>query len=441
MPAPSSTPVKEKNKGRVSDIWHFRKAISIAGVFSAIGAFIIAHGVFILVAINWDEMSDGVKIFSTLGVSIILYAAGVFCFKYDKLQLNYIGYVFHAIVAVVMPFGMFVLIAISNTDVNSASPWVHALIAGITFFVNTASYFLLRKNVFILFSILCGSWLFFALTSWIGDASFMSNTDMLPYEILIFGITHLLLGVAFAHNDKRIFTILLYLFGVASCLISMVVVDSDTPLSSGFFIFATLFLALLQWLYYHLFQKISFLFFTILSATGVFFACIYLIIPDPDATSVSRQFVWALSFFLAGIVYMALGRVFAVHKTEKNQPLWRQHFSLSTTLYFLGSVALLGGGFALNDTQGKDGNFIWEVLYPVFVIGCIGLSVYLQSKVTLVASFIALVSYIILITTYFADDNSFSWPVALIVLGFLFIGIGYIPFYLKRKFFIIRKDS
>ncbi len=102
---------------------------------------------------------------------------------------------------------------------------------------------------------------------------------------------------------------------------------------------------------------------------------------------------------------------------------------LTPLLLFFGPIGFLGAGFA----QIFD-NILMEMLYPFLAFGAMVLSVaVLRSRLALTISTFAVISYIIYFTAeYFAD--SIGWPVALILLGFTIIGIGYFSINLNRKY-------
>lgn len=88
-------------------------------------------------------------------------------------------------------------------------------------------------------------------------------------------------------------------------------------------------------------------------------------------------------------------------------------------LYFFGIAGFLGAAFSR--VFESD---LWELLYFLIVLGGLFLSVYMKSRIILVVSTLFLVAHISYITSeYFAD--SLGWPISLIILGFVFIGIGY----------------
>ncbi|MCS7092677.1 MAG: DUF2157 domain-containing protein [Patescibacteria group bacterium] len=95
---------------------------------------------------------------------------------------------------------------------------------------------------------------------------------------------------------------------------------------------------------------------------------------------------------------------------------------------FLGSAGFLGAGFW------QVVNYVsWQFFYFLVVLGFLRLSVYMQSRSILVVSTIFLIIHISYITSeYFA--NSIGWPVSLVILGFIFIGLGYASLEINKKY-------
>ncbi|MEA2112919.1 MAG: hypothetical protein U9P50_03025 [Patescibacteria group bacterium] len=119
-----------------------------------------------------------------------------------------------------------------------------------------------------------------------------------------------------------------------------------------------------------------------------------------------------------GISYLLLSHVF------RNG--WNK--SLVRVLSFLGSAGFLGAAF----TRVFD-SFGWQLLFFLLVFGGIFLSIYMRSRVVLIVSTLFLLIHIVYITNeYFAD--SFGWPISLVILGFIFIGLGYASISIGRKY-------
>ena len=97
-------------------------------------------------------------------------------------------------------------------------------------------------------------------------------------------------------------------------------------------------------------------------------------------------------------------------------------------LNFLGSIAFFGAAFSrVFDSDA------WELLFFVLTILGIAFAIYKKSRSILVVSTTFLVFHFIYITNeYFAD--SIGWPISLVILGFVIIGLGYVSINLNKKF-------
>jgi hypothetical protein len=127
-------------------------------------------------------------------------------------------------------------------------------------------------------------------------------------------------------------------------------------------------------------------------------------------------------WLVAGLSYMLLGYAF-VH-TEKRR--------VSPWLYGLGVVAFLTAALCLGGWSPNQ-SMVWELLFPGVVFGIIFLSVYLKVKSFLVFGTMFLMIYILKITSeYFT--SGFGWALSLIFVGFALMGVGYLAFYLNKKY-------
>jgi hypothetical protein len=94
-------------------------------------------------------------------------------------------------------------------------------------------------------------------------------------------------------------------------------------------------------------------------------------------------------------------------------------------LYAAGSLMILGGGIAIGGVF--DFVFIAVLFFAFYA------SVFLKSKMMLMFSALFLTAHIIKLTSRFFTD-SIGWSLALILIGFLVIGVGYMTMYLNRRF-------
>ncbi|MBI4135037.1 MAG: hypothetical protein HY471_02950 [Candidatus Sungbacteria bacterium] len=105
---------------------------------------------------------------------------------------------------------------------------------------------------------------------------------------------------------------------------------------------------------------------------------------------------------------------------------WNRH--LIGILYFLGSAGFLGAAFSQ-----VFGSIPWQMFYFLIVLGGLFLSVYMKSRSILAMSTLFLIAHVSYITSeYFAD--SLGWPISLVVLGFVFIGLGYASVTINKRY-------
>ena len=156
-------------------------------------------------------------------------------------------------------------------------------------------------------------------------------------------------------------------------------------------------------------------FFTIANGTAFIYLLFGAMIDD---LLYRQQDLYAYLTMIIGVSYLLLGYAFRDGWNKK----------LIEVLYFLGIIGVLGAAFS----QVFDSAF-WESLYLFIVLGGLFLSVYMKSRIILVMSTLFLVAYISYITSeYFAD--SLGWPISLIILGFIFIGLGYASITINKKY-------
>jgi len=190
---------------------------------------------------------------------------------------------------------------------------------------------------------------------------------------------------------------------------------NTSGLQSLIFAILTVTYLLSFWLY----RKTLFIFFCIIAGTSLFFTFMdYLII---DHSSFDWEFT-AYRVLSIGLSYGILGYYFSTTRYR----------ALTGFLLGFGVLYFLGAALALGDWKPHQ-NVFWELIYPGLVFGILFLSVYLKSKSFLTFGSIYLVAYISKITVeYF--ENSLGWPLSLVLIGFLLIAIGYMHFYLKKKY-------
>lgn len=280
--------------------------VKLTEVLYYLGGIIIILGIVILLGQNWELLNSFTRILVTLGSGIAAYIVGILFLQRDYSQKLTIPFFFLS--AILLPVGLFVTFHEAGIPTDDAG--INTVISGILFATFLASYFLLKRNIFLLFSIIFGTWLFFAFTSFLVAGNPVFDWRFYAYRALVIGLMFLLLGHSFRNLPR------------------------ESALTGQLFGF------------------------------GIFI--------------------------------------------------------------FLGAALALGGW---EPTQSA----LWELLFPGIVFAVIFLSIPLKSKSFLIIGALYLMAYIIKITSeYFSQ--SFGWPLSLVVLGFLLIGIGYASFHLNRKY-------
>ena len=128
--------------------------------------------------------------------------------------------------------------------------------------------------------------------------------------------------------------------------------------------------------------------------------------------------LYAYLTMVIGACYLLLGHAF--------RGGWNKR--LMGVLYFFGSSGFLGAAFSR-----VFDSVPWQMIYFLIVICGLFLSAYTRSRAILVVSTLFLLAHVSYITgEYFAD--SMGWPISLVILGFVFIGLGYISININKKY-------
>ncbi|MDP2593051.1 MAG: DUF2157 domain-containing protein [bacterium] len=158
-------------------------------------------------------------------------------------------------------------------------------------------------------------------------------------------------------------------------------------------------------------------FFTVAHSTIFAYLLVLAIVEDSSNYRIVEDILAYLTMAM-GASYVLLGKSW--------KDTWNS--GLSGVLYLFGSGGFLAAAFSrIFDAAA------WEILYPFLLIGSLILSTKIKSKGILSSTMIFLVAYIIYITSeYFAD--SIGWPLSLVILGFIIIGLGYTSVAINKKF-------
>ncbi len=198
---------------------------------------------------------------------------------------------------------------------------------------------------------------------------------------------------------------------------SFVVVDEmglDVTAGVATFLFGALFVFHVLLALYH--KSVLHSFFSVAYGTSFLYALIEFILPG---YAYEHDAVYVYLTMLFGGSYLLLSR--ALRYT------W--NVALVGLLNFFGTLGFMGA----MANRAWEGSGFWEVFYFLFLFGGVYLSIYLKSRAVLVVSVLFLIAHIIYITSnYFAD--SLGWPISLVFLGMVILGLAYFSVNLNKKY-------
>ena len=162
-------------------------------------------------------------------------------------------------------------------------------------------------------------------------------------------------------------------------------------------------------------QKLPVLtFFSIANATVFVYFLVQAIL---DGTSYPDD-VYAYLTMAVGASYLLLAQSFRGGWNDK----------LVNMLQFFGSAGFSIAAF----TQVFDSG-LWQVVYFAVIAGGLYLSIIVRSRSILAVSTLSLIAHVSYITSeYFAD--SIGWPISLVILGLMFIGLGYASITINARY-------
>ncbi len=191
--------------------------------------------------------------------------------------------------------------------------------------------------------------------------------------------------------------------------------DSLWPYVFGFAIIIAFYLVLLK---KHKDPILTF--FAIANGTIFIYLLVGAIITGPYY---QHQDIYTYLTMIVGVCYLLFG--YSFHNS------WNK--SLVGVLYFFGSLEFFSAAFSrvFNSVP-------WQILFFLLVFAGFFLSVRMKSLNVLAFSTLFLVAHISYISgKYFAD--SLGWPIYLIIMGFIFIAVGYASINISKKY--IKKED
>jgi hypothetical protein len=204
----------DSGKGVRGDI-ALTKKLGVAEILYYIGGAVVFLGIMILLGQNWSTLGVAAKVMATLGSGIAAYFVGVL-FNRDA-RTEAAGSAFFLISALVTPIGLWVIFDEAGFNANSFG--MQTWISGILLAVFVSSYFVFKKNIFTLFSIIFATWMFFSFTGFlVAGAPHFNDWKFYMYRTLAVSTAYMLIGYSFSKNERVSLCWFLYGFGVLGFL-------------------------------------------------------------------------------------------------------------------------------------------------------------------------------------------------------------------------------
>jgi Predicted membrane protein (DUF2157). len=216
--------------------------------------------------------------------------------------------------------------------------------------------------------------------------------------------------------NKSIGAIFHFIGGVlipGGAMVALSEIMGYVSLWSATFVFGIILVFYLLLNYIH--KKAILTFFAIANGTAFTYLIVEAMI---DGSYYRHMDLYAYLTMIIGASYLLLAHVF---RNDWNKGLVK-------ILCFCGATGFLSAAFS----QVFNSTF-WQLLYFIIVLGGFALSVFMKSRVILIMNTIFLIIHISYISSeYFAD--SLGWPILLVMLGFIFITLGYVSVNISKKY-------
>ena len=164
-----------------------------------IGGGIVFIGIAILIGEHWVNLSNPVRILLTLGVGIGFFTAAVLA-RYSKETLR-LAQAFFFIAGLLLPLGLGVTFDAAGLSMGESG--VQTMAALILFAGFLTAYVIYEETVLLLFTIIFGTTLYYALTGLLEGATMRFDWRFECYRSLVIFISYLCLGYYYFLGRER----------------------------------------------------------------------------------------------------------------------------------------------------------------------------------------------------------------------------------------------
>src|SRR3989338_6236087 len=394
-------------------------SFSVTKLLYVLGAIIAIAGMFLFSYQIWNDIGSIGRISITLGLGLMLTAIGsVLSRNKTEEEGDTIGTIFHFMGGLLIPGGS--LVALFEFSTGMDPSWPLALTFGTIFLFYLLINYIHKNAVLTFFTIANGTAFIYLLVEAITGGLFYDYVNLYAYLTMVIGACYILLAHSFRDSWNSKLVPVLYFFGFIGVESAVFVqYNNVTSWGSQHSMWPVVFSLGLIFIFY-LFLNFSLknVFLTLLTImNGIAF--IYVLVEALIGGSYSFDTdIYMYLTMVIGLVYMLLSYSFRDGPNSK----------LVEILNFFGITGLLGAAFSQ-----IYGSLPWQLSFLVLVIGGFVFSIYAKIRAILVISTLFLLAHVSYITSeYFAD--SLGWPISLVILGFIFIGLGYLSININKKY-------
>lgn len=234
-------------------------------------------------------------------------------------------------------------------------------------------------------------------------------------------------GLVLRNSEHRVVSGIMFIISAVLVPISAIVLAKEAEIDFGFGAqLVTSLVALVIFAYAMFVNRRNILFLISLGfASWAYYSFVFKMLDLLDFSSGNNEDIlkWATMLLGISFVFLAYGYKKIMSVRDIDDEL--EQIRVQGVIYGLGTLAILSSGISF-------GGF-FDLIFIALIFGAFYGSVFLKSRAMLILGALFLVGHIIKLTSkYFFD--SIGWAVSLIFVGFLVIGIGYLTFYLNRRF-------
>lgn len=272
--------------------------VSISEALYYIGALIVFIGIATFLNQNWSSLSIVTRIVTTLGSAVISYIVGV-SFN-QKKDTQSVSLAFFFLSAILFPIGIAVTFNEAGFDIETSG--MLSAITGIPLAIFAVSYFIFKRNVFIVSSIAFGTLFFFAFTNTLlEDTAIYDGWKFHNYRVLLVAISYLLMGYYYDTIRQERLSDALYTLGAIGFLGAALFLGGWKDSSTFNVLWQLLFPFLVAGFIYAS-VAIKAKSFLLISS---FFLMVYII--KITAEHFSENLGWPLALILSGLMVIAIG--------------------------------------------------------------------------------------------------------------------------------------